>query len=239
MSSIIPGWRSRTSATPPTRNGQPPHQNTNEPSTGVGAGLGHRPNETTLEVPIFGAGGETGDLELFEPARIERDERPTDTGVIQRDAIDHVAVRLLGGATPHLIRPRAGCEGNDRREVVPQRQRRQLCLIDAGSEPRVLAIDGVGSRADDHGLESRGCVAKHDVDLGRLPGCHCDAFLGRRTEAEASCYQGVLPRGEQTQAVSAVDSRDIASDDRSIAARRRDDGAGDRRPFVAANVSSE
>ena len=34
MSNIIPGCRSRTSATPPTRNGQPPHQNTNEPSTG-------------------------------------------------------------------------------------------------------------------------------------------------------------------------------------------------------------
>ena len=34
ISSIIPGWRSRTSATPPARNGQPPHKNTNEPSTG-------------------------------------------------------------------------------------------------------------------------------------------------------------------------------------------------------------
>ena len=34
MSSIIPGWRARTSAIPPPRNGQPPHQNTNEPSTG-------------------------------------------------------------------------------------------------------------------------------------------------------------------------------------------------------------
>ena len=34
ISSIIPGWRSRTSATPPARNGQPPHKNTTEPSTG-------------------------------------------------------------------------------------------------------------------------------------------------------------------------------------------------------------
>ena len=34
ISSIIPGWRSRISATPPARNGQPPHQNTTEPSTG-------------------------------------------------------------------------------------------------------------------------------------------------------------------------------------------------------------
>ena len=34
MSSIIPGWRALTSATPPARNGQPPHQNTIEPSTG-------------------------------------------------------------------------------------------------------------------------------------------------------------------------------------------------------------
>jgi hypothetical protein len=34
MSSIIPGWRLRTSATPPERNGQPPHQNTIEPRMG-------------------------------------------------------------------------------------------------------------------------------------------------------------------------------------------------------------
>ena len=34
MRSIIPGWRALTSATPPDRKGQPPHQNTIEPSTG-------------------------------------------------------------------------------------------------------------------------------------------------------------------------------------------------------------
>ena len=34
ISSIIPGWRSRSSATPPVRNGQPPHKNTIDPSTG-------------------------------------------------------------------------------------------------------------------------------------------------------------------------------------------------------------
>jgi hypothetical protein len=35
MSSIIPGRRDRTSATAPVRKGQPPHQNTIEPSTGA------------------------------------------------------------------------------------------------------------------------------------------------------------------------------------------------------------
>ena len=34
ISSIIPGCRAFSSAQPPARNGQPPHQNTIEPSTG-------------------------------------------------------------------------------------------------------------------------------------------------------------------------------------------------------------
>jgi hypothetical protein len=35
MSSIMPGWRLRSSASPPSRNGRPPYRNTTVPSTGA------------------------------------------------------------------------------------------------------------------------------------------------------------------------------------------------------------
>ena len=35
ISSIMPGWRPRSSATPPSRNGRPPYRNTIVPSTGA------------------------------------------------------------------------------------------------------------------------------------------------------------------------------------------------------------
>ena len=39
MSSIIPGCRTRSSATPPARNGHPPHKNTIVPRTGPSRSL--------------------------------------------------------------------------------------------------------------------------------------------------------------------------------------------------------
>jgi hypothetical protein len=39
MSSIIPGWRSRSSATAPARNGHPPHTNTIESRTGASTSI--------------------------------------------------------------------------------------------------------------------------------------------------------------------------------------------------------
>jgi hypothetical protein len=35
ISSIMPGWRLRSSARPPSRNGRPPYKNTTVPSTGA------------------------------------------------------------------------------------------------------------------------------------------------------------------------------------------------------------
>jgi hypothetical protein len=35
ISSIMPGWRLRSSARPPSRNGRPPYRNTAVPSTGA------------------------------------------------------------------------------------------------------------------------------------------------------------------------------------------------------------
>src|SRR5687767_14765677 len=158
--------------------------------------LRHRPNETTLEVAILRAGGESGDLELLEPARVERYERAAHSWVVERDAVDDVAVRLLSGATPYLIGARSWRERNDRREVVAEGKGRQLGLVDPRAEARVLRIDRIRCCPDDDRFQSGGRVSHHDVDLDRCARRDRDALLRRGAKAEPAGDQGVVARRE-------------------------------------------
>jgi hypothetical protein len=205
----------------------------------VGPRLRHGANEAALEVTVLRAGGEPGDLELFEPARIEREERAANTGVVQRDAVDEIAVRLLGRSTPHLIGTRAGRKGDDRRVVVAKGKRRQLRLVDARAEARVVAIDGVGRLGDHDRIELGWRSTQHDVDGRRLRGRDGDSGMQGWTESEPPRLDHVHSWRKQSQTVSPVDSGNITPHDRSIVARRSHDRARHRCAIVLSNVAGD
>jgi hypothetical protein len=159
--------------------------------------------------------------------------------VIEGDTIDDVTVRLFGSATPHLVGPGAWSERDDRGEVVSERQCRQLCLVDARPEARVVTVDRIRSATYDNRVELRRRVSEHDVHLRRPARFHLDIRPRGGAEAEPTRDQRVAARRKQAEPIATVDARDIAPNDRSVDACRDDDGAGDRITIGVPHVTAE
>ncbi len=100
----------------------------------VSSRSGHDVDQATLEVPVFGAGAQSADLDLLDPAGARLEKISAQAGMIHRHPVELVVVGLAGGGAPDLVGPGAGGEGHQVSRFARQRQERQLSRGETASE---------------------------------------------------------------------------------------------------------
>ena len=205
----------------------------------VAARLGHDVDQAALEVAVLGAGTESANLDLLDPAGTRLQKITADAGMVHGHPVELIVVGLRGGRSPDLVGPGPRSERHQRLRVIGKRQERQVRRREPGSEFGVAGADVDRGRLDHQRVQRHhGGSERDDHRLGPS-GADQDVVHHHRAVADAAHRHPIGPRGKERQPESAPTVRHSLPAGEAVGMSRNDVGEWYRGACPGLNASFE